>query len=518
MVDTDILVRDLLNSLPTLSDSESDTEVTNMSEFKYDMFKSRLDNIKPYDGDVNQLNKFLSRCENFIQKYNTFNDAELKLHVFQCIQEKLIDKAEIMVGRRMELDTWDKLKNALIQCFSDRRDIDSSFKNWHECDLSKPRQMPPQRFPTNSQVFGPPRNVFKPNQIPTNQLPKPEPMSTTSRNPSFRTNRTNFDNRKPPNFTFEELYNKEIDETEEKFTSNYENFYGEPSFDNYDPSFNNFDPYYNTKIPFNYRKADEVNFSFSVSPQEKVVKNLPVSIYEGEILTKPCKVNNLYIPQILTIAKNRFAPIEIENQTDRTISITMDQPLLVDSFDSNLHEIYSMDHFHTSIQKSNFPHNNENINPLLRTEHLNCEEKSLLSKLCHINNTESFDLSDRVLISNYVQSHKDSTKELYKQIQEKNEKTKEKIISKINENRSDPPSFENQNAAYIKIKARNKNVPKFKKVPITGQNSLKVFTKKGSYHKGTARKPKIKTKSFLQDKQDADNTAPIPNNPGPVNS
>ncbi|CAG9770027.1 unnamed protein product [Ceutorhynchus assimilis] len=67
-----------------------------MSEFKYDMFKSRLDNIKPYDGDVNQLNKFLSRCDNFIQKYNTLNDVELKLHVFQYIQEKLIGKDEIM--------------------------------------------------------------------------------------------------------------------------------------------------------------------------------------------------------------------------------------------------------------------------------------------------------------------------------------------------------------------------------------------------------------------------------------
>lgn len=426
MSDIDSLVRDLLSALPVVSDSESDTD--EMAEFRYDMFKSALDNIKPYDGDVNQLNKFLTRCENFITKYNTFNDNELKQHVFQCIQEKLTGKAEIMVGRRMELDTWDKLKNALIQCFSDRRDIDclvqeltrvrphksenlinfgnrlqllvsnviqrisndqtlnllqkncqidhynktalnsfiagcagnlrnnmylkkpttledaiayvneyenfeKLYGNFHDpLDKQKsnvvmprnpnnfnnysgnkynqrpfqnqpqyqqffrqqpfnpnpnfaprpswpsqpiniqPRQMPNQRYPTNNQVFGPPRNVFRPNQIPANQLPKPEPMSTTSRNPSFRTNRTNFEPRKPPNYTFEELYNKEINENEEAFTPNFHDEY-----DYYeDPSLNNYDPYYNTgenEIPENSNEqqnsSENANFQ-ETSPDNPV--------------------------------------------------------------------------------------------------------------------------------------------------------------------------------------------------------------------------------------------------------
>ena len=133
----------------------------------------------------------------------------------------------------------------------------------------------------------------------------------------------------------------------------------------------------------------------------------------------------------------------------------------------------------------------------------------------HINNTNPFDLSDHVIISNYVQSHKENTKELYRQIQEQNEKTKGKIIAKLNENRQEPPNFENQNVAYIKTKARNKNLPKFKQVPITDQSNIKIFTKKGMYHKSIARKPRTKQKSVLQVNQDASSSAPNPCIPGP---
>ena len=64
------------------------------------------------------------RCEDLINRYKPLNDNDLNQHIFESIQEKLTGKAEIMVGKRVELDNWEKLKNALIQCFSDRRDID----------------------------------------------------------------------------------------------------------------------------------------------------------------------------------------------------------------------------------------------------------------------------------------------------------------------------------------------------------------------------------------------------------
>lgn len=60
------------------------------------------------------------------------------------------------------------------------------------------------KYLTNSQVFGTPKNVFKP----TGQLPKdkPEPMSTTSRNPTIR---SHFNNNQTRNFHSEELYHVE---------------------------------------------------------------------------------------------------------------------------------------------------------------------------------------------------------------------------------------------------------------------------------------------------------------------
>ena len=77
----------------------------------------------------------------------------------------------------------------------------------------------PQRFPTNSQVFGNQSNqtnVFKPN--PNKQFPPPTPMSTSTRqtNNTFRTNTgqqthlKNYFQSRPnqqPNFIAEELYN-----------------------------------------------------------------------------------------------------------------------------------------------------------------------------------------------------------------------------------------------------------------------------------------------------------------------
>ncbi|KAL1487919.1 hypothetical protein ABEB36_015304 [Hypothenemus hampei] len=53
----------------------------------------------------------------------------------------------------------------------------------------------PRHYPRNRQTFGPPRNVFKPTGItPTNV---PEPMSTTSRNPTIQTRQFSQNNNGP---------------------------------------------------------------------------------------------------------------------------------------------------------------------------------------------------------------------------------------------------------------------------------------------------------------------------------
>lgn len=90
----------------------------------------------------------------------------------------------------------------------------------------------PQKFPTNSQVFGRPNtNVFKPNS--SKILPTPTPMSVCTQQ-TFRTNRSNqFPGQRPSqgNFqqfqprrnmpTIEEVYNTELDTTPNDYFYNY---------------------------------------------------------------------------------------------------------------------------------------------------------------------------------------------------------------------------------------------------------------------------------------------------------
>lgn len=368
----------------------SSSNTTNMpAQVNWDLFRSRLENIKPYDGNPINLNKFITRCEQFITIYQQIQDTELDKHVLECIQEKLIDKAEFMVGIRVELNTWELIKNALIQCFSDKRDLDclilelsrsklhknenlhsfgsrlqlirskvthriindtrlnqndktcrinhynkvardtfisectgtlknnlhlknpdtledamtyvSEFENFEKyygntyyserprnshtnTDFNRqtqhkhlkqnhyrqipmtsqpfpehmtprtfpqnfnqetrhfpsqpinvqPRFIPQRRLPTNSEVFGKPRNVFKPNPQVQKNLPPPEPMSTTSRattrnsnnnfypnqfNPRYDSSRGHFqNNNQNPNFHNEELFYKQFDENSENYT------------------------------------------------------------------------------------------------------------------------------------------------------------------------------------------------------------------------------------------------------------------------------------------------------------
>lgn len=85
------------------------------------LFKSRLDNIKSFDGDSNTLNKFILKCTKLVDTYSALRNAELDSHIFDCLQEKLTGKAEFMVGNRSEIRTWNAMKIALLQCFSDRR-------------------------------------------------------------------------------------------------------------------------------------------------------------------------------------------------------------------------------------------------------------------------------------------------------------------------------------------------------------------------------------------------------------
>ncbi|XP_056641522.1 dr1-associated corepressor homolog [Diorhabda sublineata] len=117
--------------------------------------------------------------------------------------------------------------------------------------------MPPRQYPTNKQVFGPPQNVFRPNQKPMHQLPKPTPMSTTSRNSSTLSQRQRWPNNnnynrnqqfrnsgQNSNFTSEELFTNDYDQSDEQ------HYYQNQNTDDNDQN----------QMYYNYDKTENENF------------------------------------------------------------------------------------------------------------------------------------------------------------------------------------------------------------------------------------------------------------------
>lgn len=122
----------------------------------------------------------------------------------------------------------------------------------------QPRPVPPQRFLTNRQVFGPPKNptnVFKPNPHRQALLPKPTPMSGISHGTFQRSMNSQPRPFRPPQFTFEELYNleepyNEYNTPHSSYDNNYEYYY--PNYDLY-----NYTDYTNTECETEDNYLDE---------------------------------------------------------------------------------------------------------------------------------------------------------------------------------------------------------------------------------------------------------------------
>lgn len=135
------------------------------------------------------------------------------------------------------------------------------------------------------------------------------------------------------------------------------------------------------EIPFKYRETAETKLSFSVNPNERTMKKLPVNIINGEILINELYLGQLRIPEILTRAENGFAIIEVQNPTDKLISITLTEPLKATNFIDTAYEIYKFESFENNTE-NDFLQNKEDIKNLVRTSHMNEEEKKAIFSLC----------------------------------------------------------------------------------------------------------------------------------------
>ncbi|XP_056631419.1 uncharacterized protein LOC130441660 [Diorhabda sublineata] len=66
----------------------------------------------------------LRNCESFISAFASNSDNALKTFLLRAIIGKLTSRAQILIGSRTELKSWDEIKQALNLSFGDQRDID----------------------------------------------------------------------------------------------------------------------------------------------------------------------------------------------------------------------------------------------------------------------------------------------------------------------------------------------------------------------------------------------------------
>lgn len=151
--DIDELVNQFFNvlSIETVNPNQ-DIKMTTQTQngVNYTLLKMFIDTIHPYNGESNTLMSFLSAGDFLFTTYGNINDDILKQYLIRTIRMKLIDRAQILVGCRMELQQWDQIKTVLYDCFGDKRNLEcleqdlfmaTPQKNEHPLDFARRLQV-----------------------------------------------------------------------------------------------------------------------------------------------------------------------------------------------------------------------------------------------------------------------------------------------------------------------------------------------------------------------------------------
>lgn len=88
------------------------------------LLKLYVDMIPFYNGNPNTLTQFVSSCDLLFSTFGQTLDQQIKLYLTRVVQSKLVDRANLLVGSRIELNDWVSIKNALLQCFGDKRSLE----------------------------------------------------------------------------------------------------------------------------------------------------------------------------------------------------------------------------------------------------------------------------------------------------------------------------------------------------------------------------------------------------------
>lgn len=158
----------------------------------------------------------------------------------------------------------------------------------------------------------------------------------------------------------------------------------------------------NFYIPIHF-KPNLMSRFYEVPSLSKQICYLPVDVENGSIHIKPtCLTSDLFVPEGLYYAQNWYSYIEVINKSSIPQTFVIEQPIKADSTE-NYRELHSFSI--TSVNTSEV-----NFKDLLRTEHLNKEEKSLLFNICHEYRDVFFQEGEKLTFSNTIK-HEITTKD-----------------------------------------------------------------------------------------------------------
>lgn len=127
-----------------------------------------------------------------------------------------------------------------------------------------------------------------------------------------------------------------------------------------------------------YESKSKLLFYAQVEPCSVETFKIPVNVQNGDIIIIDTKILKCKIPACVTTAINGYATVEIQNLSDEIQDIQLFEPIPVESCHSTNFEIYNV-----SIESTPNEFNNRNeITNLIRTSHMNVEEKYHIEKLC----------------------------------------------------------------------------------------------------------------------------------------
>ena len=95
-------------------------------------------------------------------------------------------------------------------------------------------------------------------------------------------------------------------------------------------------------------------------------------------------------------------------------------------------------------------------------------------------------------MNDYIIQYRNKLKSIHQKVYHNNSTSKEKTINKLNENRKDPPEYQNNNPVYVKNKVRDKILPRFRKFSKIRNKCLHIKTNKNNVVHKKFVKPKRK--------------------------